>query len=100
MSEGSLASAGSSVAVGKGVDRRAARLTARELQVLDLVASGSPTTAIASRLAISPLTVRNHVQRALRKIGAHSKAEAVAYAIRHGLLGPAPPARPEAAGAP
>lgn len=60
-------------------------LTRREREVLGLLARGVETRAIARTLFISPITVRNHVQRLLRKLGAHSRAEAVAVGVRHGL---------------
>jgi PAS domain S-box-containing protein len=61
-------------------------LTARELEVLRMVASGVRTKGIAERLRVSPATVRNHVQNILGKLGAHSRLEAVAHATRHRLL--------------
>lgn len=60
-------------------------LTRREREVLVLLARGVETRAIARTLFISPITVRNHVQRLLRKLGTHSRAEAVAVGVRHGL---------------
>jgi two-component system nitrate/nitrite response regulator NarL len=44
---------------------------------------GLNTAAIAGRLAVSPATVRNHVQSILGKLGVHSRLEAVAFAARH-----------------
>ncbi|HEX7442494.1 MAG TPA: response regulator transcription factor [Acidimicrobiales bacterium] len=61
-------------------------LTERELEVLRLVAAGTSTDAIASRLFISTHTVRNHVRNILAKLHAHSKLEAVAIAARDGLI--------------
>jgi DNA-binding NarL/FixJ family response regulator len=61
-------------------------LTARELEVLELLAEGLSGDAIASRLYLSPNTVRNHVQNLLPKLGAHSRLEAVSIATRAGLL--------------
>jgi len=60
-------------------------LTAREREVLRLLAAGRSQSAIALELVISPKTVGTHIQRILTKIGAHSRAEAVALAHRHGL---------------
>jgi len=62
-----------------------ASLTPREREVLQLVTQGARTREIAAKLYLSPLTVRNHVHRILQKLGARSRAEAVALAIRHGL---------------
>jgi DNA-binding NarL/FixJ family response regulator len=61
-------------------------LTARELQVTQLLAEGVSNPAIAERLFISSHTVRNHVQRIITKLGVHSKLEAVAVATRLGLV--------------
>jgi len=61
-------------------------LTARELEVLRLLARGSSTNTAASTLGISTATVRAHVQAILRKLGAHSRLEAVAEAARLGLV--------------
>lgn len=63
-----------------------ATATRRELDVLELLAEGSSTAQIASRLGLSPATVRNHVQNLLLKLGAHSRAEAVIIALRGGLV--------------
>jgi PAS domain S-box-containing protein len=61
-------------------------LTARELEVLRLLATGANTRTAAERLAVSPATVRNHVQNLLGKLGVHSRLQAVAYGRTHGLL--------------
>ena len=61
-------------------------LTAREREVLDLLAIGESKEAIAGRLFLSTNTVRNHIQNILTKLGAHSRLEAVATAAREGLL--------------
>lgn len=62
------------------------QLTAREHEVLELLAEGASTATIAQRLVVSPHTVRNHVQRILVKLEVHSKLEAVAVALRLGLV--------------
>lgn len=54
------------------------RLTAREREVLELLAQDKDTAAIASELHVSHVTVRNHVQHILEKLDAHSILEAVA----------------------
>ena len=64
----------------------AAALTRREIEVLDAVAVGLSTIEIAGVLHISVNTARNHVQRILEKLGAHSRLQAVNVAARHGLL--------------
>lgn len=64
---------------GRGHD-----LTPREAEVLQLLADGASTADIAGRLFLSTNTVRNHVQRGLGKLGAHSKLQAVAIGVREG----------------
>lgn len=61
-------------------------LTARELDVLALVAEGLSNGDIGQRLVVSVNTVRNHVANILAKLGAHSKLEALAIAVREDLL--------------
>lgn len=61
-------------------------LTPRQLQVLELLADGHPAKAIAGRLGISVLTVRNHIRAILAELDAHSQLEAVAKARLEGLL--------------
>ncbi|TMC02424.1 MAG: response regulator transcription factor, partial [Chloroflexi bacterium] len=61
-------------------------LTPRELEVLHLLASGASTATAAAALGISTATLRAHVQAVLRKLGAHSRLEAVAEAARLGLV--------------
>ena len=61
-------------------------LTARELQVLRLLAEGLANKAIAQRLAISEHTVKFHVNAIMGKLGADSRTEAVVRASRLGLI--------------
>jgi DNA-binding NarL/FixJ family response regulator len=61
-------------------------LTPRELEVLALVAAGASNKLIARRLGISVHTAKFHVARVLEKLGAHSRAEAVAVGARLGLV--------------
>jgi len=68
-----------------------ALISARELEVLRLMAEGSSTKEIAASLHLSVNTVRNHTQNILSKLNVHSKLEAVAKAIREELV--TPPAR-------
>jgi DNA-binding CsgD family transcriptional regulator len=60
-------------------------LTPREREVLTLLTEGRSNQAIADTLFISPRTAKNHVAHILAKLGANSRAAAVAYALRHGL---------------
>jgi PAS domain S-box-containing protein len=61
-------------------------LTPRQSQVLHLLAHGRSTVQIAAELHIAVETVRNHVRRLLRALGAHSRLEAIAIARQDGLL--------------
>ncbi len=61
-------------------------VTQRERQILLWVREGKSNQEIAAVLGISPLTVKNHVQKILRKLGASNRAHAVAEAIALGLL--------------
>jgi DNA-binding CsgD family transcriptional regulator len=61
-------------------------LTPRELQVLRLVAKGKTSQEIAAKLHLSEVTVKWHIGNAMHKLGAASRAEAVAVALRRGLL--------------
>lgn len=62
-------------------------LTAREVQVLRLVAQGASNREIAGRLVISEKTARNHVERTYAKIGASNRIGASMYALDNGLVG-------------
>lgn len=61
-------------------------LSPREVQILQMLGQGADTTAIAQTLHISRTTARNHIQRLLHKLGAHSRLEAVTIARRQGLV--------------
>jgi DNA-binding CsgD family transcriptional regulator len=61
-------------------------LTAREVEVLRLVASGKTNRAIARELGLSEKTVARHVHNSLTKIGVPSRAAATAYAYQNGLI--------------
>jgi DNA-binding NarL/FixJ family response regulator len=84
-----VAAAGESAAE-TGARSRTALLTTREREVLSLLASGYSSPEIARSLVISPLTVRTHMQRILRKLDVNTRAQAVAVAYRAGLAGAAP----------
>jgi PAS domain S-box-containing protein len=70
------------------------RLTPRQRQILDLIASGQSTSEIATTLKLSTETVRNHVRRILSELQVHTRVEAIAAARRFGLLA-APPLKPQ-----
>jgi len=69
------------------VDRRPeAPLSRRETEILQMVAYGSTTKEVAHDLGISPHTVKTHLERIFEKLGANDRAQAVAIAIRKGLV--------------
>ena len=63
-------------------------LTARELEVLALLAKGLQNAAIAAQLVVSEKTVDHHVSAILRKLDVRTRGEAAAEAARLGLAGP------------
>jgi DNA-binding NarL/FixJ family response regulator len=65
---------------------RGASLTARELEVLQLIVSGKSNKEIASQLELSVNTVAVHRANIMDTLGIHKTAELVVYAIRHGLV--------------
>ena len=71
---------------GAAADQALARLTRRETEVLQLLASGLTTPRAANVLGVSRTTVRNHVEHLLAKLGVHSRLEAVVYAAQHRLV--------------
>jgi DNA-binding NarL/FixJ family response regulator len=67
-------------------DAFAEPLTAREVQVLELLAEGLPNKSIAERLGISDQTVKFHVSSISGKLGATNRTDAVRRAVRRGLI--------------
>ena len=65
-----------------------ADLTARELDVLTLIARGSSNSEIADQLYISAVTVKSHIGRIFVKLGLRDRAAAIVYAYDHGLVVP------------
>ena len=61
-------------------------LTAREIEVLKLIAAGLSNTEIATALVVSGATVKTHVNHILAKTGARDRAQAVRYAYQHGIV--------------
>ncbi|MBW0114850.1 HD domain-containing phosphohydrolase [Pseudonocardia abyssalis] len=61
-------------------------LTAREMQVLELLARAATTRRIGEELGISPKTAGNHIERIYSKIGTSTRAGAALFAMQHGLL--------------
>jgi len=80
-----LAEVGGAVALPDG-------LTARQADVLRLLATGLSNKQIAGRLYLSPATVERHLATVYRKLGVTGRVEAARYAMAHGLAGPS--ARP------
>jgi DNA-binding CsgD family transcriptional regulator len=60
--------------------------SARELEVLTLLAGGATDPQIAKRLGLSPATVQTHVRNAKAKLGARTRAQAVALVLERGLI--------------
>ena len=63
-----------------------ARLTDREQQVLSLIAAGHPTREVAQQLCYSERTVKNVLHDVVTKLNARSRSQAVAFAVREGLI--------------
>jgi DNA-binding CsgD family transcriptional regulator len=63
-------------------------LTARQQEVMELIAEGVPAKVIATRLGVAEVTVRNHIRAILLELGCHSQLEALAEARRRRLLPP------------
>jgi DNA-binding NarL/FixJ family response regulator len=77
--------------LGTGPRREEAKLpslTRREIELLRLVADGLSNKAIAKALSVSENTVKYHVRNILQKLGVQNRTEAVAHALRAGLLSP------------
>lgn len=73
-------------APGKGL-RSGLRLSQREAEVIAMIRDGKTNQQIATVLALSPLTVKNHVQNILRKLEVANRAQAVAKAVKAKLIG-------------
>jgi DNA-binding NarL/FixJ family response regulator len=71
---------------GGGSRPVAAKLTDREQQVLALIAAGHPTREVAQELCYSERTVKNVLHDVVTKLNARSRSQAVAFAVREGLI--------------
>jgi DNA-binding NarL/FixJ family response regulator len=74
----------------RATDGQAGDLTAREAEVVGLVALGLSNDEIAQRLVVSPATARTHVSRAMGKVRARDRAQLVVFAYETGLVGSMP----------
>jgi DNA-binding NarL/FixJ family response regulator len=70
----------------EGGEQKTPPLSKREREILQKVADGSTTRQVASELGISPHTVKTHLERIFEKLGANDRAQAVAMAIRTGIV--------------
>ena len=77
-----------SVAPSRDAKAAIARLTPRELEVLQLIGRGSTNTEIAEQLVISEVTVKSHVGHIFTKLGLRDRAAAIVFAFDHGLVTP------------
>ena len=71
-----------------GTEPRSSSLSSRELGVLEELACGSSTEGIALKFHVSPHTVRTHIKNIMRKLGAHTRAHAVAIAYAERAIDP------------
>jgi PAS domain-containing protein/DNA-binding CsgD family transcriptional regulator len=70
------------------LEETAPTLTAREREVLTLIAIGASSESAASALGVGAETIRTHVANAMAKLGAHTRAQAIALALRDGSIDP------------
>jgi DNA-binding NarL/FixJ family response regulator len=63
-----------------------ARLSAREIEILEQLARGKSNDAISEIFVLSPNTVRTHIQNVIKKMGVHSKLEATTLALQLGII--------------
>lgn len=77
------------IAIPLAVSSAAVQLTARELDIVALVADGRSNAEIADRLHLATATVKSYVSRLLTKLDARDRAQLVIYAYEHGIVQPA-----------
>lgn len=78
--------AGAMTPEAEQADLLARQLTVREVDVLRLLVRGASSIQISRELAVSPNTVRSHVQNVLTKLQVHSRLEAAAFAVQNGVI--------------
>lgn len=83
----SFSAAGLADALRRRSEPRATPLTARETEVLELLAEGSSVAQVGKRLYMSESTVKTHIAKIYDKLGVHNRAGAVMTAVRLGLVG-------------
>jgi DNA-binding NarL/FixJ family response regulator len=79
---------GAPPAASGDLQRLAVHLTAREREVLGRLVRGDDTHGVAHTMGVTWATARSHIQSVLSKLGVHSRVEAAAAAVRHGLVNP------------
>jgi len=67
-------------------EQNVASLSAREVEVLQMIAYGSTNRAVADALRISPQTVKTYLERIFTKLGVSDRTRAVAVALKHGIV--------------
>lgn len=67
-------------------DQLRARLSAREIEILEQLARGRSNEAISELFVLSPNTVRTHIQNIIKKMGVHSKLEATTLSLQLGII--------------
>lgn len=71
----------------RGLDQtKSSSLTAREVDIMMEVARGRTDDEIAKKFVVTPGTIKTHIRHILRKVSARNRAQAVAYALRKGLI--------------
>jgi DNA-binding NarL/FixJ family response regulator len=80
----------STIECALAVRRRLEKLTPRQMEVLRLMAEGLTTPAIARRLTLSAKTIETHRGEIMKRVGIHDLVGLVRYAVRVGLVSPAP----------
>jgi DNA-binding NarL/FixJ family response regulator len=78
--------AGATTAEEESAELLVRQLTRREREVLTLLTTGANSAEIARKLTVSSNTVRSHIQNILTKLQVHSRLEAAAFAVRHGVV--------------